>query len=219
MTFELPLFPLNTVLFPGMPLNLHIFEPRYKAMIQHCLDTDRLFGVVLIEHGLEAGSDLATPHLVGCTAHIAQVERLEEGRLNLMAVGQERFRTATVDRTSQPYLVGHVNDFPLPTKAPDALAQEVGPLRPLVNTYLERLSDAGQATASIDRLVEDPLLFCYLAATLLQISPRQKQDLLLVRHTEQLARNLRTIYRRELMLLDVLLTKPDEDSLPTYRLN
>ena len=58
---ELPLFPLNTVLFPGMPLNLHIFEERYKRMMQACIESSKPFGVVLIKQGLEAHGPLADP--------------------------------------------------------------------------------------------------------------------------------------------------------------
>src|SRR5205814_5524803 len=84
------LFPLNTVLFPGMPLPLHIFEERYKLMIGRCLEEERPFGVVLIQSGPEVGGT-AVPHRVGTTAHIAAVRRLDDGRMNLIAIGQERF--------------------------------------------------------------------------------------------------------------------------------
>ncbi|MFC1960425.1 LON peptidase substrate-binding domain-containing protein [Chloroflexota bacterium] len=219
MIFELPLFPLNTVLFPGMPVHLHIFEERYKTMIQHCLDQDKMFGVVLIEQGVEAGRNLATPHLIGCTAQITHVERLAEGRLNLLAIGQERFRINTLDQTAQPYLVGQVDLFPLPNENADSLADVVRLLRPLVESYLIKLGEAGQTTAQLERLTDNPLLFCYLAATLLQIPVSQKQNLLAALNIAQLVHNLQTIYRRELMLLDVLLAKPDENRPDGYKLN
>jgi len=71
--FELPLFPLNTVLYPGTPLYLHIFEPRYQRMINLCLNEHRPFGVVLIRHGQEALGPLAEPYRIGCTADIIRV--------------------------------------------------------------------------------------------------------------------------------------------------
>ena len=70
---ELPLFPLNTVLFPGATLPLHIFEDRYKEMISQCIEEHRPFGVLLIRKGREAG-DLAEPFEIGTTAHIARVD-------------------------------------------------------------------------------------------------------------------------------------------------
>ena len=79
---ELPIFPLNTVLFPGARLPLHIFEERYKAMINACIDERRPFGVCLIRSGSEPGAP-AEPFNVGTTAHIRQVQRLEDGKPGL----------------------------------------------------------------------------------------------------------------------------------------
>src|SRR6266487_1733603 len=103
---KLALFPLNTVLFPGMPLPLHIFEERYKLMIGRCIEEERPFGVVLIRSGPEVGGP-ATPHPVGTIAQIAGWKSLDEGRMNVIAVGQERFRIIEVVRL-EPYLVARV---------------------------------------------------------------------------------------------------------------
>src|SRR5687767_13844296 len=100
---ELPLFPLNTVLFPAMPLKLHIFEERYKTMINECIDNNSPFGVLLIDTGADSGGPLAKPHLIGCTAHITRVQRLPFGRMNIMAVGRERFRVNALFQ-NKPYL-------------------------------------------------------------------------------------------------------------------
>src|SRR5215203_2645323 len=102
----LPLFPLNTVLFPGAKLPLHIFEPRYRQMIGGCIEEERPFGVVLIESGPEAGGN-AVPRRVGATAQIVNVERLEDGRLNIICVGQDRFRIVETF-ADQPFLRGEV---------------------------------------------------------------------------------------------------------------
>ncbi len=103
---EIPLFPLNAVLFPGASMPLHIFEERYKEMIARCLDDGRPFGVVLIRQGNEVGEP-AVPFDIGTTAHIAQVERLPEGRMNLTCHGGQRFRTLRVVQ-DVPYLVGEI---------------------------------------------------------------------------------------------------------------
>jgi Lon protease-like protein len=103
---ELPLFPLNVVLFPGMRMPLHIFEERYKAMIGECLEREQPFGVVLIKEGKEVG-DPAEPLRTGTSARITKVVRLEEGRMNIVTHGERRFEL--VDVTQQrPYLVGRV---------------------------------------------------------------------------------------------------------------
>lgn len=103
---ELPLFPLNTVLFPGASLPLHIFEERYKQMINQCLESGSAFGVLLIRSGSEVGAP-AEPFEVGTTASIVHVQRLQEGRMNLVCVGGQRFRVVR-SLGEQPYPVGEV---------------------------------------------------------------------------------------------------------------
>ncbi len=103
---ELALFPLNLVLFPGMRLPLHIFEERYKAMIGACIEGEEPFGVLLIKEGQESG-DPAEPVQVGTTARITQVNRLEEGRLNILTQGERRFELVEIVQT-MPHLVGLV---------------------------------------------------------------------------------------------------------------
>src|SRR5258708_5573285 len=91
MTKALPIFPLNTVLFPNALLPLHIFEPRYKQMISDCLEKKSLFGVALIEEGPESGG-VARPFKRGCLARILETKRLKNGRMNLLTIGQGRFQ-------------------------------------------------------------------------------------------------------------------------------
>src|SRR4051794_30925127 len=79
---RIPLFPLGTVLFPGMPLPLHVFEPRYQELVRGCLEGDRTFGGCLIRSGQEVGGP-ADPYPVGTTCEILQVDRLDGGRLRL----------------------------------------------------------------------------------------------------------------------------------------
>ncbi|MFN8525231.1 MAG: LON peptidase substrate-binding domain-containing protein [Chloroflexota bacterium] len=102
----IPLFPLNTVLFPGMSLPLHIFEERYREMIRRCLSGDGEFGVALIREGPEVGGP-AEPFEVGTIARITEVDRLPDGRMNLMTLGVRRFRLLQVVE-QHPYLVGRV---------------------------------------------------------------------------------------------------------------
>ncbi len=103
---HIPLFPLNSVLFPKQALPLHIFEERYKLMIGRCIDEKAPFGVVLIKSGEEAGGD-AEPYDVGTTARVARVQRLPDGRMNLITLGRRRFRILELDR-SEEYLSGEV---------------------------------------------------------------------------------------------------------------
>ncbi|NLV54212.1 MAG: hypothetical protein GXY13_01225 [Acidimicrobiales bacterium] len=85
------MFPLGTVLLPGTPLALHVFEPRYREMVRTCLDGDRSFGVVMIERGSEVGGgDVRSD--VGTRAHLVEVAATPDGRYRLLAVGGERLR-------------------------------------------------------------------------------------------------------------------------------
>lgn len=96
----LPLFPLGLVLFPGEPVPLHIFEPRYREMVKVCLDDDGPFGIIYAsEDGLAE---------IGCTARIRKVvQRYDDGRLDIVAVGEERFRLEGVNR-DRAYLTAHI---------------------------------------------------------------------------------------------------------------
>lgn len=114
---EIPLFPLHTVLCPGIVLPLHIFEERYRAMTRHCLQTGEPFGVVLIRDGVEVGSaGVTTLAGVGTLAEIREAGRYPDGRYDLLAAATGRFAIESVDAGREPYLVAEVT----------ALEDEVG---------------------------------------------------------------------------------------------
>src|SRR5689334_6812596 len=105
----LPLFPLEqVVLFPGMSLPLRIFEERYKLMIGACQVTDQLFGVVLIRSGREVGAP-AEPEQVGCIARMVRIDRIPDGQMHILTIGEQRFRLVGPARIQpEGYLVGDV---------------------------------------------------------------------------------------------------------------
>ncbi|MBN1202733.1 MAG: LON peptidase substrate-binding domain-containing protein [Anaerolineae bacterium] len=212
---NLPLFPLHTVLFPGIPINLHIFEPRYKQMINLCVDTEQPFGVVLIQQGEEALGPLAEPHSIGCTAQIADVEYLDDGRINVLAIGMDRFRICSLSY-DQPYLVGQVELLPLAAENAHSLAQAGQRLRPWVERYLSILSQiADDADVDTSHLPNDPAALAYLAAAVVQIPTPQKQTLLATGQATSLLSDIRAIYRREVPLLRAMIayeTNADEHS-------
>jgi Lon protease-like protein len=215
----MPLFPLNTVLFPGAPLHLHIFEERYKRLIETCIQDHKPFGVVLIHQGQEALGPPAEPHTVGCSAEIVHIRRLEEGRMNIVVLGQERFRIFSLDRVSFPYLIGKVDTFPLLVEAPGELALAGERLRPWVRRFIKALLEAGGTQFDLNQLPDDPILLAYMAASILQIPPSQKQSLLNLRQAEQFIASLQAIYRRESALLDALLVKGGQDTGIPFSLN
>ncbi len=218
--YHLPLFPLNVVLFPGMPLDLHIFERRYRKMIRTCLDEKAPFGVVLIRQGVEALGPLAVPYPVGCSARIVQVEHLEDGRMNLVVVGDERFRIHSLD-TSLPYLRGEVESFPLENPHPLTVLRVINELRSQVSEYLRRLSAASKDELDLSgmELPDDVHGLLYLSAALLQIPLVEKQPLLEAPHAGDLLAHLHRLYRREIALLSPARPEDEERTRRSAWLN
>jgi len=116
---EIPLFPLHTVLFPGVALPLHIFEERYRLMIARCLETQSPFGVVLIRDGREVGGGQLSIAGVGTFAAIRESEKLPDGRYEILAVGVGRFAVREVDTDREPYLVATVDPLAERSEDPD----------------------------------------------------------------------------------------------------
>lgn len=207
--YELPLFPLNTVLFPGTPLQLHIFEERYKRMINLCIDQHQPFGVALIRRGMEALGPLAETYPVGCAAQIVHVQRLAQERLNIVALGQERFRIVTVDQERQPYLLGTVERLPLEDAPAERVEQQAGALRPLLARFIRALMNAGGGQFDLQQMPDSPVSLAYMAAALLQIPPAYKQALLEINRADELLDNLQLAFRKENALLQAILSERD----------
>jgi len=153
---EIPLFPLHTVLCPGIVLPLHIFEDRYRALTRHCLDTGTPFGVVLIREGREVGSGgrLALAG-VGALVEIREAGRYPDGRYDLLAAATGRFAIDAVDPAREPYLVADVT--PLEDKVGDEARAErlaASAIRRFVR-YLELMrAREGETSEVLDIRVE-----------------------------------------------------------------
>ena len=218
--YELALFPLFTVLFPGMPLHLRIFEPRYRLMIKRCLEANQPFGVVLIRKGEEAMGPLAEPYITGCTARIARTERQRDGSLNLTVLGEERFRILELDY-KEPYLLGKVETWMLEHPHTLHLLRKLPPLRHQVTTYLRLITPliGDELDVSSLQLPEDPLMLVYLAASLLQLPPNEKQPLLEAETANQLVSDVLRLYGREICVLPRLVKISQEDSSRAAEMN
>lgn len=207
---ELPLFPLGSVLFPGMVINLHIFEERYKQMINLCLETRQPFGVVLIKEGQEAYGP-ATPYMVGCTARIARMQPLGQGRMEIAAIGQERFEVQSLVE-DRPYLVGHVRLWPMAHSDPALVEEAVATLRPFVVRYLDILSQVGNVQINTGNLPADPVEFTYMAASILQQTPPvQKQRVLSAANAPDLIQQVATLYKLEVTLLEEMVERSENN--------
>ncbi len=174
----LPLFPLErVVLFPGMSLPLRIFEERYKVMIGACQVTDQVFGVLLIRSGSEVGAP-AIPERVGCTARMLRVDRLPDGRINILTIGERRFRLLGPARAvAEGYLVGDARLLtdhatpPVPTDLVKNVTAEFA-------KYEQARLAGRQQTPLRPELARDPMRLSYQVAASLHIHPRESQQLL-----------------------------------------
>ena len=201
--YELPLFPLNTILFPGMPLHLHIFEERYKKMMNRCIAEEMPFGVVLIKSGKEAG-DAAEPFDIGCTAIIDQVQPLKDGRMNMAALGGQRFKIHEL-KHDQPYLVGMVEDLPFDTTLSKDDKIKGWYLQKLVKNYVDVLSSVGDIDINVEHLPKEPIKLAYMTAMLLQSPFKQKQKFLEIEAANQLVHAVYDACRREISVLRSML--------------
>lgn len=171
-TLSIPLFPLNTVLFPGGPLPLRIFEPRYLDMVSHCMKTDSAFGVCLIQNGAEVGT-AASPHRIGTLAKIIDWNKLPEGLLGIMALGGDRFRINDTEVGNNRLLKGTV------TLLPEPVPEQFPPELEILPRILEQIiPEAGPLYDSIQRNYEDTNWVGYRLAEILPLDPIVRQELL-----------------------------------------
>ena len=173
---SLPLFPLQTVLFPKGTLPLQIFEERYRLMLEHCLDADSKFGVVLIKRGLEVGGPAAT-YSVGTVARIVQVSPVKEGRIFISVYGVERFEISGVTQF-EPYLSAQVKTLPESEDEPPLSEARVRDIREAAAQHV-RLTLGMRAGWSRDvSLPEAHRDLSYYLATVIQAPTQIKQKLL-----------------------------------------
>lgn len=213
MTEMMPLFPLTTVLFPGMRLPLHVFEERYQKLVRDLLEQPepRQFGVIAIRKGRETGPDGVTAlHEVGCVATVREVEPRDEGRYELATVGTRRFRLVSTDRTL-PYLRGEIE--PLPDETGDAamaalVAQRV---QTAFRGYLNALADRGGGVISVTDLPDEPLLLSYIIAAAMIIDLPERQSLLAAPDAAARLRAERSLLVREIGMLRATTSRPAPD--------
>ncbi len=208
---ELPLFPLNVVLFPGMVLPLHIFEPRYRQMITDCLQQKKPFGIVLVRPGSVPLHE--EPYPVGTLAEIRDLNRLPDGRFILMAKGIHRFRILSQHR-AKPYLTGLVelySDFPEPAQELAAYAEQA---RNLFSSYLQLLFETAKEYDKHVRpdLPGDPEELSHFIAYFLEIPNEQKQYFLELTSTIKRLQEVIAVLRRELPFMRQMLAHRLDDN-------
>lgn len=208
---NIPLFPLNIVLFPGMMLPLHIFEDRYKTMIKACLTNDQQFGVVLAKTEQAQAPNVLNVYVddlypIGTTAQITAVEHLQDDRLNLITVGQERFIIKRITASKDDFLIGEVDPFPVAEdEDPTLIHYMMKKLRPMVKQYIDYLASASGEDLSNAVLPNDPKTLAYLAGTAVQGPLSDKQALLATKSLRALIAKTANVLDRENKILAYML--------------
>ena len=203
-TEELPLFPLGTVLTPGMPLSLHVFEPRYRQLVADLLDDQDPqapeFGVVALRQGWEVGA-LGDVHPVGTSARVTDVLPLPDGRCDLSAVGERRFRIEAVHPDVRPYLMATVTWLPEPLGA--VRPGSVGATQRAIARHDEALRalNVEFEQPGIDLTDDDPQTVSYQVARLASLPLVDRQRLLGEPDTATRLSAARAVLRRETELI------------------
>jgi len=213
MSETLPLFPLGTVLYPGLLLPLHVFEERYRQLVRDLLagPEPRTFGVIAIREGRETGPDgILTLYEVGCTATVRQVTELDDGRYDLVTAGTQRFLLTGTDDT-KPYLQGEVEPLAEETGDETGAAMAAQSVQDAFRTYLGALTERGVTQVSVPELPDDPILLSYLVAASMIIDLRDKQALLAEPDALHRLVTERMLLSRETTMLRTLTATPAPD--------
>lgn len=216
----IPLFPLGSVLFPGLALPLHIFEDRYRRLVQDVsageTDLERSFGVVAIRAGHEVGaSSVDALHEVGTTALLRKVTPYPDGRFDIRTVGARRFRLRGVD-DSLPYLRGEVEWLPEQDGPPRDLHRRAAEVGGRFRRYQATLGAGPDgADEGPDALPDDPSVLSYLVSAAMLLDLADRQRLLAALTTVRRLELLSGLLDREQSLITLLNAVPATDLLRT----
>ena len=213
MTSRLAVFPLGTVLFPGLVLPLHIFEDRYRELVRHLMalpeGAPREFGVVAIRRGWEtqpgtapgqtAVSAALTLYEVGCTAELRQVTEHPDGRFDIVTVGRRRFRITGVDGRAAPYLTAEIEWLPEPPDEQETADRLAPRVLAMFRHYLALLRP--EAADVAEQLPEDATVLSHLVAATAALSIDDRQRLLAAADTATRLRTELRLLSREAALL------------------
>ncbi|HZC60426.1 MAG TPA: LON peptidase substrate-binding domain-containing protein [Streptosporangiaceae bacterium] len=213
MSKTLPLFPLGTVLYPGLLLPLNIFEERYRELVRDLLDgpEPRRFGVIAIRKGRETGVDgISALYQIGCTATVREVAEQDDGRYHLVTVGTQRFQLASLDN-SRPYLQGEVDLLEEEVGDEAAAGLAVDAVQRGFHGYVEALASRESVEVTVPELPDEPLLLSYLVAASMILDLSVRQDLLAEPDAERRLGAERALLARETTMLRSLTAMPAPD--------
>lgn len=193
---ELPIFPLPVVLFPGMPMPLHIFEPRYRKMLADIRAGDNLFGLSYFDTE-SSDKDMPPAGHIGCVAEVTETQALPDGRSNVLAVGIVRYQVESYVERGDSYLVVHANYFEDDEEDSAALttkAREVAAMFMRVANAIRVINDERGNLPDISDT--EPQKLSFLVAAAMEIEVETKQELLEMRSTSERLSRLRDVLAR-----------------------
>jgi Lon protease-like protein len=194
----IPVFPLDHVLLPGLPLPLHIFEPRYRQMLADIEASRAGFGIVALSRGSETSADVDFAK-IGTLAEILEKEPYPDGSCDLLTVGSRRFRIVDVDSSAKPYLQAQVEW--LPEDDGDLPADLALTVAAVFGRYSQVLSDVSDRDRDVE-LVGDPVRLSYEVAARVQLPVSQRQKLLAMPTAADRLLACLIVMRREITLIE-----------------
>jgi Lon protease-like protein len=193
---ELPLFPLAIVLFPGTPVPLHIFEDRYKKMLEDVRASNNLFGLSYFD-AEASGLDLPPAGHVGCVADVREMQELTDGRSNVLSVGLIRYRVEGYKETEAPYLVGRVSFFEDEEEDADLLSSRAQTVTALFMRIARAVRVLNDERAALPTLPDtEPEQLSFLVASAMDLELSVKQEMLELRYTSERLKRLHDLLSR-----------------------
>lgn len=202
-----------------MLLPLHIFEERYKQMIGDCMARSQPFGVVLLKSGQAEGPHQGELHTIGTTARVARAAQLSDGRMNIMTIGQQRFRIIELHPHQEPYLMATIEHFPLATS--DNTTSIASQVAARLTRFLSKFKELGKVRVNLQHFPSDPQALAYLTGVILPVESQQKQEILSMESAEAMLEYEHRLLRHELTILDILLNERtmEPDPFISFSLN
>ena len=182
---ELPLFPLPVVLFPGVPLPLHIFEPRYRQMLNDIRASNNFFGLSYFDAS-SATTDLPPAGHVGCVAEVTETQLLPDGRSNILTVGLIRYRVEGYVDRGDPYLVARVSFFEDEEESEELLTESSRNVAETFTRIARAVRIINDERAGLPDISDtEPQRLSFLVAAAMEIDAELKQELLELQSTSE----------------------------------
>lgn len=193
---ELPIFPLSVVLFPWVPLPLHIFEPRYRQMLDDIQASHNLFGLSYFDASASE-QEMPPAGSIGCVAKVTDAQTLPDGRSNILTIGVLRYRLEEYVERGDPYLVARVSYFEDEDEQDEAVEERAREVAETFTRIARAVRAINDERANLPNIADtEPQRLSFLVAAAMEVDTGVKQELLELRSTSERLRRLRDILAR-----------------------